>query len=150
MLRCLSAEIWGISAKNWKNWDITKNVWLDPSIRIYKGKFATKSIWWKMMVFFEYVLNMSWNWPNWEQLRALAYSENSYHLWAITAHTKLSVSLTINFFWFYQWFLDMSTFANWPLREFLNLVDRISSLVMGNNIQLVWNSAVCRFWCRPK
>ena len=79
MLRCLSAEIWGISAKNLKNWDITKNVWLDPSIRIYKGKFATKSIWWKIMVFFEYVLKISWNWPNWEQLRALVYSVNLYH-----------------------------------------------------------------------
>ena len=150
MLRCLLAEIWGISAKNIKNWDATKNVWLDPSIRICKGKFTMKSIWWKMIVFFEYELNMSWNWPNWEQLRALAYSVNSYHLWAITAHTKLSVSLTIKICWFFWWFLNMSTFADGPLREFLNLVHRISFLVIGNNMHMTLNTVACWYWCSTK
>ena len=150
MLRCLSAEIWGISAKNLKNWDTTKNVWLDPSIIIHKGKFATKSIWWKMMVFFEYALDMSWNWPNWEQLRALADSVNSYHLWAITAHTKLLVSLTIKICWFFWWFLNISTFADWPLNEFLNLVHRISFLVIGNNIHMTYTSRWRWYWCSAK
>ena len=150
MLRCLSAEIWGNPAKNLKNWDDPKNVWLDPSIRICKGKFATKSIWWKMMVFFEYVLNMSWNWQNWEQLRALPYSVNSYHLWAITAHTKLSVSLTIKICWFFWWFLNMSTFADLPQNEFLKFVLRISFLVIGNNMELVLNMILHLFWCMAK
>ena len=102
------------------------------------------------MVFFEYALNMSWNWPNWEQLRALAYSVNSYHLWAITAHTKLSVSLTIKIFWFYWSFLDMRTFADLPLREFLNLVHRISFLVIGNNMHMTLTSEACWYWCSAK
>ena len=150
MLRCLSAEIWGISAKNLKNWDITKNVWLDPSIRIYKGKVAMKSIWWKIMVFFEYALDMSWNWPNWEQLRALAYSVNSYHLWAIMAHTKLSVSLTIKICWFFGWFLNMSTFSNLPRNEFLKFVHRILFLVIGNNIHMTYTSNWRWYWCIAK
>ena len=93
---------------------------------------------------------MSWNWPNWEQLRALAYSVNSYHLWAITAHTKLSVSLTIKICWFFWWFLNMSTFADLPRNEFLKFVHRISFLVIGNNMELVLNMILHLFWCTAK
>ena len=93
---------------------------------------------------------MSWNWPNWEQLRALAYSVNSYHLWAITAHTKLSVSLTIKICWFFWWFLNMSTFADLPQNEFLEFVHRISFLVIGNNMELVLNMILHLFWCTAK
>ena len=93
---------------------------------------------------------MSWNWPNWEQLRALAYSVNSYHLWAITAHTKLSVSLTIKICWFFWWFLNMSTFADLPRNEFLKFVHRISFLVIGNNIHMTYTSRWRWYWCIAK
>ena len=95
-------------------------------------------------------LNMSWNCPNWEQLRALAYSVNSYHLWAITAHTKLSVSLTIKICWFFGWFLNMSTFADLPRNEFLKFVHRISFLVIGNNIHMTYTSNWRWYWCITK
>ena len=93
---------------------------------------------------------MSWNWPNWEQLRALAYSVNSYHLWAITAHTKLSVSLTIKICWFFGWFLNLSTFADLPLNEFLKFVYRISFLVIGNNIHMTYTLVSRWYWCSAK
>ena len=154
MLRCLSAEIWAIMSKNWENWDITKSCWLEPSIQIYNKKFATKSIYWKIMVFkkkqSKTTMNMSWNWPNWEQLRALAYNLNLYHLYTVTQHNKVLVSATIKKIRFFQWFLKILNFADVLLRENQDLVDRISFLVTGNNTQLVWNRVVCRFWCSTK
>ena len=96
------------------------------------------------------ILNMSWNWPNWEQLRALAYNLNLYHLYTVTQHNKVLVSATIKKFRFFQWFLKILNFADVLLRENQDLVDRISFLVTGNNTQLVWNRVVCRFWCSTK
>ena len=81
------------------------------------------------------ILKMSWNWPNWEQLRALAYNLNLYHLYTVTQHNKVLVSATIKIFRFFQWFLKILNFADGPLRENQDLVDRISFLVIGNNSQ---------------
>ena len=93
---------------------------------------------------------MSWNRPNWEQLRALVYSENSYHLRPISQHPKVLVSVTLNFFLLIGWFVNKSNYADLPLREFLILVHRISFLVIGNNMHLVLNSAFALFWCSAK
>ena len=97
-----------------------------------------------------HTLNMSWNWPNWEQLRALVYSVNSYYLRLNSHPHKVSVSVTLNFFLLIGWFVNKSNYADLPLREFLSLVHRISFLVIGNNIQLSLNTLNYRIWCSAK
>ena len=140
--------------KNEKNWDITKSVWLDPSIRIYEGKFGTKSFWWKIMVFIKQDQKPHWIWAeidqtesNWELVCIVSTCITQD---IITQHTKLSVNATLKFFGSMFWFVNNLNFADVPLRQNWDFVDRISFLVIGNNIQLVLNIFVWRFWCSPK
>ena len=51
-------------------------------------------------------LNMSWNCPNWEQLRAVVYSVNLYHHIHITQHKKALVRVTIKISGCLRWFVN--------------------------------------------
>ena len=51
-------------------------------------------------------LNMSWNCPNWEQLRAVVYSVNLYHHIHITQHKKASVRVTIKISCCLKWLIN--------------------------------------------
>ena len=59
-------------------------------------------------------LNMSWNCPNWEQLRAVVYSVNLYHHIHITQHKKALVRVTIKISGCLRWFVNKSSFADEP------------------------------------
>ena len=59
-------------------------------------------------------LNMSWNCPNWEQLRAVVYSVNLYHHIHITQHKKALVRVTIKISGCLRWFVNKSNFADVP------------------------------------
>ena len=51
-------------------------------------------------------LNMSWNCPNWEQLRAVVYSVNLYHHIHIPQHKKALVRVTIKISGCLRWFVN--------------------------------------------
>ena len=101
-----------------------------------------------------YFLNMSWIWAEIEQTESnwelLCIVQTCITQDLIIQHTKVLVSVSIKICWFSWSFLNMSTFAYVLLRQFLNLVLRISFLVIGNNIHLVLNIAFALFWCLAK